>query len=232
MELTTQTAEPSTVPLDKLNFEISMIQSLTKDVSSWLDVACGTGVILEQACGHPDVMCTGIDMSLPLLEAASTKSPEARFICADFADPSVVRQSHYDFVTLLGFAYALQESEYDISILVRNLYLWAKPGGVVFMSVIDPGSDTCMQLPPTGEEYEEIGFTGEDGDYYSVRKPEDSERMNLVTPPIGWVLKLFRSMFTDVKLIDYPEEYPMMKGILATKPGGVYATTYRSGVSI
>ena len=205
----------------RTNFEISMLKSLTNDVHSWLDVSCGTGFYLDNGRANDDILCTGIDMSLPMLEkAANCVPPLSKLICGNFMEADAARQSHYDLVTLLGFVYAMQDSEYDINILIRNLYLWTKPGGVCFVSILDPASDNHVQLPARGE-HEKIGFLDDYGEWYSTRTVS-TEGMNLVTPPVQWMLGLFKSMFKNVKLIDYPAEYAMIKGILATKPGGIH----------
>ena len=59
----------------------ALIQRQRPSATSVLELACGTGAILEHLQRHYDV--TGLDASQPMLDIAAQRVPQAQLVCAD-----------------------------------------------------------------------------------------------------------------------------------------------------
>ncbi len=104
-----------------------------------LDVACGTGVVMEQAAKTvPLERIVGLDPSVGMLEAARRKFPEATFR-EGRAEKIPGEDNAFDFVSM---GYALRHVE-TLDAAFREYFRVLKPGGkVLILEISRPHSRT------------------------------------------------------------------------------------------
>jgi SAM-dependent methyltransferase len=202
--------------IHKTRFEVAVIRSLTKNVRTWLDVACGTGYFLEHARGNDFISCAGLDLSPAMLNQARMANPRTPFIEADFRSAQPSFESKWQFVSCLWGAYALQTAVIDIEALIGNLACWSTQDGICLMPIFDP--KRLAERKRTNRLRAGMSVN-EDGTIWSYVEPTGKRHENLISPPVQTMECMFLRHFKHVRLFAYPEgaDGGGLVGLIATK---------------
>jgi len=121
------------------DFEVATIERLIAErgVSSWCDVACGTGLHLRTVRTDRPIIRTGIDRSAAMLrEARSGFDPALNLIEADIRDAPCA--SRHDLVTTFWYGYVHQESVGEVRAFLVSAASCVASGGTLLMPYCDP----------------------------------------------------------------------------------------------
>ncbi len=204
---------------EKTGFELGLLRDLTQSVASWLDVACGTGFFLANACANPAARRCGLDLSPAMLTLAKKANPGVTFIQADYRDPQPTLENSWELTTCLWGAYSLQETVEDVEALVRNLAAWTRADGTCLMPAFDPRS--LRKRREDGRLGSRM-WVNEDGTRWSYDAPGSKRHDNLISPPLSVMETMFRRHFNDVEFFSYPKDVDGggLVGLIARTPLG------------
>lgn len=200
------------------DFEAEVLRGLLGDDARWLDVGCGTGYFLSR---FPEVERAGMDLSPSMLEQARAANPDAQFFHeGDFRDDVEAWHGAWSVVSCMWTAYNYVQSMPEFDQLIGNLIRWTRPGGSVFIPVMDLEDLRYVQVG-----YEEdpevwggtIALTGVTWTWDEAATGKHHE--HLIAPHIGHFVKLLEPHFTSVEIVRYPVLHPgwiSRKAIVAT----------------
>src|SRR5262245_40609985 len=83
----------------KTGFEVKLLRHLMQNARSWLDVACGTGYFLKNACGPSVRERVGLDVSPAMLAQARAANPDVDFVQADYREAQPAFENRWDFTS-------------------------------------------------------------------------------------------------------------------------------------
>ena len=198
-------------PRQGADFELEVIKSSLAADGRWLDVGCGTGWFLSQL---PDVERAGFDLSPAMVAQAKDANPGARFIEErSFLDDDPSQHSQWDLVTCLWQPYNYVDSVADGERLLDNMATWTRPGGAVFIPVVDledirPHVDVPYVVEPDvwGGSIALTSIT-----WTWVEPVTGKTHRHLVAPQAGHFVQHLSRTFAKVEVLRYP----------TTEPGGV-----------
>jgi len=118
----------------RVPFEIDVINStLPSPISTFLDVGCGTGYLVNQIHerGHQVI---GIDKSSDMIKYAETKYPEIEVIVGDVMDPMAFDRATFSHILCTNFTiYQFR----DKVAFFRNCYYWLIPNNYLILHLVD-----------------------------------------------------------------------------------------------
>lgn len=199
--------------------ELSALRRVIRPGTRWLDLGCGTGYFLS--C-FPEIERAGMDLSPEMLKLASVANPDALFFReGDFRLPVPEWERSWSLVSCMWAAYSYVESIREIEQLVANMISWCKPGGAVFIPIIDlEDLRPNRQLP-----YKE--FAGTFGGFIYLTTvtwtwvEEASEKVHdhMVAPHVEHFVGLLQPEFDNIEIVRYPPYqagWVSRKAVLAT----------------
>jgi len=187
---------------EKMRIELFTLQLLTRGVSAWLDVACGTGFFLKHGRSHGNLTVTGLDLSPAMLARAREANPDAELIEGDFLESHQALEGRFGLVSSLWGAYGLQQSLDDVFQLIDNLTRWTAPGGTVFMPVFMP--ERFVALQESGELMAGVTLDEPDGSAWTYLEPDGKCHSRVLAPPVGLLSERFSQAFERVSIEPYP----------------------------
>ena len=119
-------------PKEMFKFIRSVLSSKRLNTAkSLLDVGCATGELIYYLKGnHPNLSCTGIDVSEAMIELAKARQPNESFICRDILTRKMQKMLQYDIVLCAG---VLQIFD-DIELPIHNLLSSVRPFGMLVVA--------------------------------------------------------------------------------------------------
>jgi SAM-dependent methyltransferase len=190
-----------------VDFELGLIRKLLGPNSRWLDIGCGTGYFLSQ---FQDVTRAGMDLSPAMLTQASASNPDALFFRqGDFRQPVPEWQSQWSLISCMWAAYSYVESVQEVEQVVANMVAWTRPGGAIFIPVIDLDDLRYLSLPYE----EEAGVFGgrlfiTSCNWTWLEPGTGKTHHHLVAPQAAHFAELLAPYFEDVTIIRYPAVAP------------------------
>ena len=127
-----------------------MLEILEQDLvgKEVLELACGTGIFLEELSDIKLEKYTGLDLSPKMIDIASSKIDEensipnkASFICDDFLTSNKLVNEGYDFIFSFSFIHHL----YSLDDFESKIFNLLKKGGV-FIGMHEPNPGTRKNL--------------------------------------------------------------------------------------
>ncbi|WP_188930724.1 class I SAM-dependent methyltransferase [Puia dinghuensis] len=203
--------------------ELSVIRNLLSEDSRWLDVGCGTGYFLSQ---FPGVQRAGLDLSPEMLKVALAANPDALFLRqGDFTQAIEEWNASWSLVTCMWTAYNYVDSMTDVERVVANMVAWTRPGGAVFIPVMDLEDLRPNRQLPYEERADVFGGTIYlTGFTWSWREDRnDRFHKHLVAPHIEHFVHLLEPWFDNIEIVRYS---PFMRGWVSRK--AIVATGKRS----
>lgn len=209
------------LPHTKINvdFELTVIREQLGTEAKWLDIGCGTGYFLSQ---FPGVARAGFDLSPAMLAHAAASSPDALFFKqGDFRQTVPEWQGQWSLVSCMWAAYAYVESVKEVEQVFANMVDWTRPGGTIFIPVLD-----LEDLRNTQVSYYE------DDDLFNgtllitgcswtwSERDTGKTHEHLVSPHAGHFVHLLAPYFDAIEVVRYPETKPgwsARKAIVATR---------------
>lgn len=208
------------LPHTKINvdFELALVREQLTPESQWLDIGCGTGYFLSQ---FPGTARAGFDLSPAMLERAQQASPDALFFRqGDFRLPVPEWQGQWSLVSCMWAAYAYCESVKEIEQVVANMVAWTKPGGAIFIPVLD--LEDLRNTAVTYYEDDDL-FNGEllitSCSWTWKERDTDKTHEHLVSPHTGHFVQRLAPYFDEITVVRYPVTKPgwsPRKAVLAT----------------
>lgn len=206
------------------DFEAEVLRGLLDDEDPrWLDVGCGTGYFLSR---FPGVERAGLDISPAMLEQARRANPDATFHEGDFRDDVEEWHGAWSVVSCMWTAYNYVESMPELDRLIAGFVRWTRPGGSVFVPVMD--MEDLRQVEVPYEEDPEVwgGTIALTGVTWTWDEPlTGKHHEHLVAPQVGHVVALLEPHFEKVEVVRYPVFRPgwiSRKAVVATgrrRPG-------------
>ncbi|KAA9333361.1 class I SAM-dependent methyltransferase [Hymenobacter busanensis] len=208
------------LPHTKINvdFELNLMRAQLGPDSRWLDIGCGTGYFLSQ---FPGVARAGFDLSPAMLERAAATSPDALFFRqGDFRQVVPEWHSAWSLVSCMWAAYAYVESVKEVEQVVANMVEWTRPGGAIFIPVLD--LEDLRNTTVTYYEDDDL-FNGSllitGSSWTWTERDTGKTHENLVSPQVGHFVHLLAPHFDSITVVRYPETKPgwsPRKAVLAT----------------
>lgn len=208
------------LPHTKINvdFELDLLREHLSPEARWLDIGCGTGYFLSQFAGVPRA---GYDLSPAMLARARAASPDALFFReGDFRHAVPEWQEQWSLVSCMWAAYAYAESVKEIEQVVANMIAWTKPGGTVFIPVLD--LEDLRNVPISYYEDDDL-FNGSllitSCSWTWTERDTGKTHEHLVSPHVGHFAHLLAPHFDAVAVVRYPETkagWSPRKAVLAT----------------
>jgi SAM-dependent methyltransferase len=184
-------------------YQCMLLKHTLSSTRRWLDLACGTGFYLSIFNEVAD-RC-GLDISPEMLRIARERNPGVEFVQGNFLQPNAAWNGRWDVITCMWWAYCLVESIHDIQTLVRNIFDWLMPTGVVLVPLCNPrrfGADK-LELPSTDPRRPGIKFTGL---LWSWCEADDKVHEHMVSPFPETMQELFSPHFSSVDIISAPPD--------------------------
>lgn len=211
-------------PKKGAEFEASVLEGLLGDDARWLDVGCGTGYFLGR---FPHVERAGMDLSPAMLAQARATNPDALFLHeGDFRDDVSDWHGAWSVVSCMWTAYNYVQSMPEFDQLLTNMVRWTRPGGSMFIPVMDLEDLRYVQV-----DYEAdpdifggtIALTGVTWTWDEAGTGK--HHAHLIAPHVGHFVKLLEPHFTDIEIVRYPVLEPgwiSRKAVVATgrRPAG------------
>lgn len=206
-------------PKKGAEFEADVLRKLLDgDDPRWLDVGCGTGYFLSR---FPDVARAGLDLSPAMLDRARRANPDALFLRhGDFRDDVEDWHGAWSVVSCMWTAYNYVESMAQFDGLIGNLVRWTRPGGSVFIPVMDLEDLRYVQVGY--EEHPEVwgGTIALTGATWTWDEPTTGKRHeHLVAPHVEHFIRLLEPHFARIEVVRYPlvqEGFISRKAVVAT----------------
>ncbi len=207
-------------------FEEDVLRSLLEhEDPRWLDIGCGTGWFLSR---FPGVARAGLDISPSMLAEAQAANPDALFLRnGDFRDDDETWHAAWSVVSCMWTAYNYVQSMPELDRLVENMVRWTRPGGAVFIPVMDLEDLRYVQIPYAISPEVWGGDIALTGVTWTWDEPSTGKRhLHLIAPHIDHFVALLAPHFEQIRVARYP----------LTEPGGVarkavIATGRRSGAT-
>jgi SAM-dependent methyltransferase len=210
-------------PKQGAEFELEIIRRCLPKGSRWLDVGCGTGWFLSKV---PNVERAGLDLSPAMVARSREANPGASFIEErSFLDDEPSWHGQWDLVTCLWQPYNYVDDVTQVELLLKNMAGWTKPGGAVFIPVVDledirPHVDVPYEVEPDvwGGTIALTSIT------WTWHEPGTGKvHQHLVAPQAGHFVRVLSTWFRKVEVLRYPPTEPggvPRKAILATERRG------------
>jgi len=141
----------------KNTYEMKHLNSIsplgTKSVV--LDIGSGTGHHVG-ALTKEGIDSTGIDISQPMIDEATEKYPDAKYIKGDIQDNTLFNPSSFTHITCLYFTIYYMNGLDGIKSMMNNCYRWIAPGGYMMIHLVDrdkfdpilPAGSPFVMVPP------------------------------------------------------------------------------------
>ena len=202
--------------------ELGIIRTLLSTGGRWLDVGCGTGWFLSR---FPEVERAGFDLSPAMVARATAANPTALFIEErSFLDSCPAWNGHWDLVTCMWQPYNYVDSVWQVEQLLDNLAAWTRPGGALFLPVLDLEDIRPHVVVPYEIEPDVWGGTISLTSITWTWREAGTGKVHahLVAPQAEHFVRYLSSSFRKIEVIRYP---PFEKGGVARK--AVLATERR-----
>jgi SAM-dependent methyltransferase len=135
-------------------FLLDTVTKKNPGATTWLDLCCGTGITLRQAC-ESGFAATGVDLSQHQLKHARKNAPQAKLVKSDVRRFSLPRK--FDVVTCMfdSLNYLTRKSE--LAGVFRRVKRHLEPGGLfIFDMNVYPGYQAVWNRTSV---LDEPGFT-------------------------------------------------------------------------
>lgn len=207
-------------PKHGAEFELGVLESAIQPDGSWLDVGCGTGWFLSR---FPGVRRAGLDASPAMVARAQAANPDAQFVVeGSFLDDHPEWQGEWDLVTCMWQPYNYVDTVAQVEQLLENLASWTRPGGTLFIPVVDledirPHTDVPYDMEPDvwGGSIALTSIT-----WTWIEPVTGKVHTHLVAPQAGHFVKVLSTAFRKIEVLRYPpfeDGGVARKAILATR---------------
>jgi hypothetical protein len=157
-----------------------------------------------------------------MLEQARKESPDALFFKeGDFRNEMEEWNAAWSLVTTMWTPYGYVESMKEVEKVVSNMINWTKPGGSIFIPVMDIEDFRPNTIIPYEEKAEDFdgtllltGYT-----WTWIENGSNNFHENMVAPHAEHFVRLLAPWFEKVEVLRYPPYMPgwvSRKAILAT----------------
>ncbi len=201
-------------PKHGADVELAVVEANIPDGGRWLDVGCGTGWFLSQL---PAVERAGLDLSPAMVARARAANPDALFIEErSFLDDNPEWHGQWDLVTCIWQPYNYVDDVAQVEQLVHNMAAWTRPGGAMFIPVVDlEDIRPHVDLPYREEPDVWGGSIALTSITWTWNEPVTGKvHTHLVAPQAGHFVELFTPAFRKVEVLRYP---PFERGGVARK---------------
>lgn len=184
-------------------FEVAVLSRLLSAPDArWLDIGCGTGYFLSR---FPEVDRAGLDLSPAMLEQARTANPDALFLRqGDFRDDVAEWRHAWSVVSCMWTAYNYVRSMSELDDLVARLVGWTRPGGSLFIPVMDLEDLRYVQVPYLAEPEVFGGTIALTGVTWSWDEPSEKHHHHLIAPHVDHFVHLLEPHFGCIDIVRYP----------------------------
>lgn len=182
-----------------LEWQLSLLQELTTDARSWLDVACGTGWFLSQ---FPGVRRAGVDVSPAMLGVARERNPGVQLVEADYRAARPEWNDQWDLVSCMWWAYCLAESMAEIRQLVARMAEWTSPVGKVFLPLCNVQKFDRQRIHLPYVDPTVPGRIMITGITWTWIQENGKRHDDVVSPQVEHMVAMFREHFEDVTVVE------------------------------
>lgn len=187
-----------------LDVELNVLKNLIGKNDRWLDIGCGTGYFLSK---FPGIQRAGLDISPEMLARAKAVNPDILFLKeGDFREKISEWDQAWSVISCMWGAYIYADSVREVEQIITNMINWTKPGGSIFLPVIDM-EDIRPNQQITYDQYTDVyggniavtsfTWTWTEADSKKVHK-------HLVSPHIEHFIKLLSPYFDMIEVVRYP----------------------------
>lgn len=191
-------------PRKGADFELAVVKDNIPDGGRWLDVGCGTGWFLSQL---PHVERAGIDLSPAMVAQARTSNPDALFVeQRSFLDDEPEWHGGWDLVSCIWQPYNYVDTVGQVETLLDNMAAWTKPGGTVFVPVVDLEDIRPHADLPYDDEPDVWGgsITLTSITWTWIEPGTGKVHTHLVAPHVGHFVKVLSPHFRTIEVLRYP----------------------------
>lgn len=181
----------------KNQFEARLVGQELLSATSWIDVGCGTGWMLDHMSRY-DVTSVGLELSPAMADRARRRCPHAQIVLGDATQRDAVSRT-WGLVTCFWGAYGLQPSMSDVHQFLDNLVAWLEPGRRGLLTVIAP--HLMLQRRPVGVVPANTSFTS-----WSYVEHDDETHSDVFAPTCAAIQDWFERAGAACEWIDYPVE--------------------------
>lgn len=149
---------------------LSQLLNCDKEKIRYLDVACGTGVLIQKLskCGWE---ITGIDISPSMLRVATKNCPSANFVLADMRHLPFL--THFTLISSLFDSINFLLDEKDVFQSINSMKSILTPGGILYFDCV---TEQMVKLYYKDKEWHENYK-----DFYTVWKSAYNESSRIAT---------------------------------------------------
>jgi len=122
------------IALDEYEVGEIMNKSTPTEQSVILDIGSGTGHIVSKLVSEHHLNVTGLDISPSMIQQAKTNYPDLNFMEGDALKSSTFSRNSFTHILCLYFTIYYME---DKTLFFKNCMNWLKPGGYVFIHLVD-----------------------------------------------------------------------------------------------
>lgn len=176
---------------DKHELNLQILQELvcvSPSCGRWLDLACGQAWHFSQTGAF--LRKLGVDLSLAQLERARTRNPSALFILADMSEVDLP-PARFDLVTAFWAGYCYLDSEALIESWLCRTIAWTRPGGSIYLEVLQPedltsfnrsrySERTGFRVRPRSQDFVRWSYQDAGGEHRMTSPPLERFRAPLV----------------------------------------------------
>lgn len=192
-----------------------------------LDVACGTGRLLEYVSKRTEWHLEGLDADPEMLRIARERVPEGRFHEADMANWHIDRQ--FDIITCLGSSLAAVCTADRLASAFASMERHLAPGGIVLFDEFftagqwRPGTlsaifvdepDLKIARMSTSERHDDLAILNM---AYLVATPEGIEHMTERHELGLFDMDAYEAAFSACGLREVADAAPMLKGVYTNR---------------
>ena len=156
-----------------------ILSSIREESPRWLDLGCGQAWHFTHF--PRNIRKVGVDLSIPQLELARRRNPDALFFQADMSE-LCLPDGRFDLVTCFWAAYCYLDSHEKIAGLVKKAVTWTRAGGAFYFELLLPedlrtfnqseySSRTGFRVYPRSPDFVEWAYRDAGGEHCMTSPP-------------------------------------------------------------
>ena len=187
----------------ELKFHLQTIEQLQKPAGRWLDVGCGTGLLLSK---FPEYDRMGLDLSKAMLRQARKSNPDVQFVHQNMADENIELERRFDLVTCTGQPWSYLPTFDAIERAVSNLAAWTAEDGKCMLTPVDISDFMTNQLTPIFDVSDVPNETSYITGIFWNYKELDEVYHQCISPNLDQWIRWFGTYFRKVEIMRWPHE--------------------------